>query len=189
MRTTILYPRTSYLEGRAPRARGRRRVDVCGIAEPFHRLRDLSLSKRFRPPITENEIFAAQRFCSNTPPSRGRMHSVPRLKYGTRRSVSVPPACIGKVPLRRHPTFLSKSLPRNWPVYTATVPATRPTRCGEAVGPNAPPALTFYIILPVGIRSRENHVPEARNLSFWLGCPSEVAIVTIKAFGKNLHGK
>jgi hypothetical protein len=115
MRTTILYPRTSYLEGRAPRARGRRRVDVCGIAEPFHRLRDLSLSKRFRPPITENEIFAAQRFCSNTPPSRGRMHSAPRLKYGTRRSVSVPPACIGKVPLRRHPTFLSKSLPRNWP--------------------------------------------------------------------------
>jgi hypothetical protein len=87
MRTTILYPKTSYLEGRAPRARGRRRVDVCGIAEPFHRLRDLSLSKRFRPPITENEMFAAQRFCSNTPPSQGRMHSAPRLKYGTRRSV------------------------------------------------------------------------------------------------------
>ena len=188
MRTTILYPNTSYLEGRAPRARGRRRVDVCGIAEPFHLLRDLSLSKRLRPPITENEMFAAQRFCSNTPPSRGRMHSAPRLKYGTRRSVSSS-VCIGKVPLRRHPTFLSKSLPRNWPVYTATVPATRPTRRGEAVGPNAPPALTFYIILPVGIRSRENHVPEARNLSFWLGCPSEVAIVTIKAFGKNLHGK
>ena len=85
--------------------------------------------------------------------------------------------------------FFSKSLPRTWPVYAATVSAARPTRRGEAVGPNTPPALTFYIILPVGIRSRENHVPEARNLSFWLGCPSEVAIVTIKAFGKNLHGK
>ena len=32
-------------------------------------------------------------------------------------------------------------------------------------------------------------MPEARNLSFGLICPSEVAIVTIKAFGKNLHGK
>ena len=189
MRTTILYPRTSYLEGRAPRARGRRRVDVCGIAEPFHRLRDLSLSKRFRPPITENEIFAAQRFCSNTPPSRGRMHSAPRLKYGTRRSVSVPPACIGKVPLRRHPTFLSKSLPRNWPGVHSHRARHETHSLWRGCGPNAPPALTFYIILPVGIRSRENHVPEARNLSFWLGCPSEVAIVTIKAFGKNLHGK
>src|SRR5438477_10684763 len=49
--------------------------------------------------------------------------------------------------------------------------------------------LTFYIILPVGIRSRENHVPEARNLSFGLSCPSEMAIVTIKAFRKNLHSK
>jgi hypothetical protein len=188
MRTTILYPKTSYLEGRAPRARGRRRVDVCGIAEPFHLLRDLSLSKRFRPPITENEIFAAQRFCSNTPPSRGRMHSAPRLKYGTRRSVSLQRALgrcrfVDTQPFcRNHSRVIGR-------VYTATVPATRPTRCGEAVGPNAPPALTFYIIFPVGIGSRENHVPEARNLSFWLGCPSEVAIVTIKAFGKNLHGK
>src|SRR6266403_4633639 len=120
MRTTILYPKTSYLEGRAPRARGRRRVDVGGIAEPFHLLRDLSLSKRFRPPITENEIFAAQRFCSNTPPKSGldAQRAPPEVWVTTKR---VPPACIGKVPLRRHPTFLSKSLPRTWPVYTATV--------------------------------------------------------------------
>ena len=93
------------------------------------------------------------------------------------------------MPLRRHPTFFWKSLPRTWQVYTATVRAKRPTRRGEAVGPNAPPALTFYIILTVGIRSRENHVPEARNLSFGLSCPSEMAIVTIKAFRKNLHSK
>ena len=48
---------------------------------------------------------------------------------------------------------------------------------------------TFYIIFPVRICPRENHVPEPRNLSFRFISPSEVAIVTIKAFGKNLHGK
>src|SRR5438093_13583985 len=52
-----------------------------------------------------------------------------------------------------------------------------------------PLALTFYIILPVGIGPRENHVPEARNLSFGLVCPGKVAIVTIKSFRKNLKSK
>ena len=116
------------------------------------------------------------------------MHSAPRLKLGHDEACLVQRA-LGRCRFVDIQPFFSKSLPRTWPVYTATVSAARPTRRGEAVGPNTPPALTFYIILPVGIRSRENHVPEARNLSFWLGCPSEVAIVTIKAFGKNLHGK
>jgi len=116
------------------------------------------------------------------------MHNAARLKYGTRRSVPLQCA-VGRCRFVDIQPFCRNHSRVIGPVYTATVPATRPTRRGEAVGPNAPPALTFYIILPVRIRSRENHVPEARNLSFWLGCPSEVAIVTIKAFGKNLHGK
>ena len=48
---------------------------------------------------------------------------------------------------------------------------------------------TFYIIFPIGVRPRENHVPEPRNLPFGFISPGEVAIVTIKPLRKNLHGK
>ena len=187
MRTTILYPNTSYLEGRAPRARGRRRVDVCGIAEPFHLLRDLSCRNGSALQLRKMKYLRHIDF-ARTLPKSGSDAQRAAPEVGTRRSVSVQRA-LGRCRFVDIQPFFSKSLPRTWPVYAATVFAARPTRRGEAVGPNTPPALTFYIILPVGIRSRENHVPEARNLSFWLGCPSEVAIVTIKAFGKNLHGK
>jgi len=44
-------------------------------------------------------------------------------------------------------------------------------------------------LFSVRVGPRENHVPEARNLSFGLVRPSKVAIVTIKSFRKNLQSK
>src|SRR2546423_3392843 len=44
-------------------------------------------------------------------------------------------------------------------------------------------------LFSVRVGPRENHVPEARNLSFELVCPSKVAVVTIKSFRKNLESK
>src|SRR5437588_12065446 len=44
-------------------------------------------------------------------------------------------------------------------------------------------------LFSVRVGPRENHVPEARNLSFGLVRPSKVAVVTIKSFRKNLKSK
>src|SRR6266496_2006025 len=44
-------------------------------------------------------------------------------------------------------------------------------------------------LVSVRVGPRENHVPEARNLSFGLVRPGKVAIVTIKSFRKNLESK
>jgi len=44
-------------------------------------------------------------------------------------------------------------------------------------------------LFSVRVGPRENHVPEARNLSFGLVRPGKVAIVTIKSFRKNLKSK
>src|SRR5437016_14584467 len=44
-------------------------------------------------------------------------------------------------------------------------------------------------LFSVRVGPRENHVPEARNLSFGVVRPSKVAIVTIKSFRKNLQSK
>src|SRR5205823_7378701 len=44
-------------------------------------------------------------------------------------------------------------------------------------------------LFSVRVGPRENHMPEARNLSFGLVRPGKVAIVTIKSFRKNLKSK
>src|SRR5438046_10464788 len=45
------------------------------------------------------------------------------------------------------------------------------------------------LLFLVRVGPRENHMPEARNLSFGLVRPGKVAIVTIKSFRKNLESK